>query len=225
METVVSIVFGGLITIFTAIGVEYLRRPRLWFSIETPHLDLPSPNEPGKMRRHLRVHLHNRPLPVAMRWMQRAAALYCRGEITFHHLDGQAVLDAPMPVRWVRSPEPVASQVFDPANIAQPKFFIVDFSKPAAQSRIDVYPGEQELLDIAVRFEGEPDCYGWNNESYVHNWRNPQWKLPHGRYLVKVAVSSSGEKCVGIFRLVNDVEQQDGFRLLPSTAEDRAKIR
>jgi hypothetical protein len=32
-----------------------------------------------------------------------------------------------------------------------------DFSKLAVQSRIYVYPGE-EVLDIAVRFEGEPDC-------------------------------------------------------------------
>jgi len=210
----------------TAMGIEYLRRPRLWFSIEKPPLDLPSPNEPSKMRRHLRVNLHNRPLPIAMRWMQRAAALYCRGEITFYHLDdGQPVVDRAMPVRWVRTPEPVASQIIDPADPTKPKFFIVDFGKPVTESRIDVYPGEEEMLDIAVRFEGESDCFGWNNESYIHNWRNAKWKLLRGRYLVKVVISSSGEKCVGVFRLVNDVEQQDGFRLLPATAEERAKVR
>jgi hypothetical protein len=198
----------------------------LWFSIEEPPLDLPGPTDPNQMRRNLRLELHNEPLPVLMRWMQRAAALYCSSEITFHYLnDGQPVVDQPMTVRWVRSPEPVASRIVDAANLNETRFFIFDFSKPLVQLRMDVYPGEHELLDVAVRFEGESDCYGWNNESYLHNWRNPLWRLPRGRYLVKVVVSSSGQKCVGVFRLVNDVEQQQGFRLLPATSEDRAKVR
>jgi hypothetical protein len=33
METAIGIIVGGLVTIFTAVGVEYLRRPKLWFSI------------------------------------------------------------------------------------------------------------------------------------------------------------------------------------------------
>ena len=80
------------------------------------------------------------------------------------------------------------------------------------------------MLDVVVRFENEPDCYGWNNDSYLFNWRNPNWKLAGKRYLIKVVVTSSGRKCKGVFRLINDVENLNDFRLLDPSADDRAKI-
>jgi hypothetical protein len=39
MEIVLSVLCGGLITIATAIFVEWLRKPRLALRIETPPLD------------------------------------------------------------------------------------------------------------------------------------------------------------------------------------------
>jgi hypothetical protein len=33
--------------------------------------------------------------------------------------------------------------------------------------------------------------------------------LPPGRYLVKVVIRSSGQRCEGLFRLVNDVSRKD----------------
>lgn len=222
MEVVISIFFGGVITILTAIGVEYLRRPRLSLAIEDLPKDLPSPD--GKvMRRHLRLTLRNEPLPFGARWMQRAAAIQCRGEITFHHLnDGQDIFGRAMEVRWVNSPEPIANQIVSLDDKVQ--FYIRDFTRAATGSRIDVYPGEEELLDVAVRFDGEAECYGWNNESYFYNWRNPKWKLSRERYLVKAVITSSGQKCVDAFRLINDVDNRTDFRLIPASADDREKV-
>jgi hypothetical protein len=223
MEVVLSIFFGGLITVLTAIGVEYWRRPKLSLSIEDPPLDLPAPGGIGR-RRNLRFKLRNAPLPSVARWMQRAAATQCRGEISFHYLnDGQDVFGKSMAVRCVSSPEPIASRIVNANNEIQ--YFIQDFSRPNADSRIDVYPGEEELLDVAVRFDGEEDCYGWNNESYFNSWRTPRWKLPRGRYLVKVVITSSGQKCLGVFRLASDVDNPDAFRLIAASVEDKAKIR
>jgi hypothetical protein len=222
MGTVLSIIVGGLITILTAIAVEYLRRPVLKLTIEEPPLDLPSPNGKGK-RRNLRLKLRNEPLPAGARWMQRAAALQCRGQITFHHLnDGQDVFGRAMPVRWVSSPEPIPNQILNLDGA--PQFVIRDFGRTTTESRIDVYPGEEELLDVAIRFDGESDCYGWNNDSYFYNWRNPNWKLTKWRYLVEVVITSSGQKCVDVFRLVNDVTLLTDFRLLPASEEDRVKV-
>jgi hypothetical protein len=34
------------------------------------------------------------------------------------------------------------------------------------ESRIDVHPGESELLDIAARFDNNLEWYGCNNEAY-----------------------------------------------------------
>jgi hypothetical protein len=109
-----------------------------------------------------------------------------------------------MAVRWANSPEPIASQIVDLDNKVQ--FHILDFTRTSTESRIDVYPGEEELLDVAVRFDGEADCYGWNNESYIYNWRCPNWRLPRERFLVKVVITSSGQKCTDVFRLINDVD-------------------
>lgn len=225
MEVVLSIFIGGLITVLTAVYIEYLRTPRLCLAIEQPPCDLRYPD--GKRlalnARYLRLKLSNEPLPFIARWMQRSAALQCRGEITFHHLDdGQDLFGRGMPIRWANSPQPIANQILDlEGNV---RFQILDFVRAATASRVDVYPGEEQLLDVAARFDDEPDCYGWNDESYVYGWRNPNWKLPPARYLVKVVVTSSGQKCVAVFRLINDVASRTDFRLLPVTADDRAKI-
>jgi hypothetical protein len=218
MATALGIILGGLITILTAISVEYLRLPVLSLAIEEPPLDWPAPGGKGK-RRNLRLILRNKSLP---KFLQRSAALQCRGEITFHNLDGQAFFQKAMPIRWARSPEPLPNQIVD--RQGQVQFYIRDFTRAITESRIDVYPGDQEKLDVAVRFDDEPDCYGWNNDTYQYSdWRNPNWKLPSGRYLVKVVVTSSGQKCVGKFRLINNVDDLAEFCLTDILPEDRKK--
>ena len=216
-----SILGGGIITIATAIFIEVLRKPKLVLGIEKPELDVP---RDSPQRRHLRLTLRNEPAPFGLQWMlQRAAALQCRGEITFHNLDGQNIFDKTMAGRWASSPEPIraAIQTVDSAGNVQTR--AVAFADP--DSRIDVYPGEEEKLDVTVRFAGEQDCYGWNNEAYLNNWRTPDWKLPRGAYLVKAVVTSSGNKCVGEFRLLNEVDALTAFRLTPLLPEDQRKIR
>lgn len=123
-----------------------------------------------------------------------------------------------MTVRWSGTPEPLrtviqigttAVTVFDPASLS-------------ASTTADVYPGESIRLDVAARFDNEPDGYGWSNDNYFSSpvWRDPNWKLPSSRYLIHVTLVSSGEKCTGLFRLINDVPQSD-FRLEPAQAKDR----
>jgi hypothetical protein len=150
--------------------------------------------------------------------MSRQAAIQCHGTITFHHLDGQNIFGRAMSVRWSGSPEPTPIYL----EIEGKRIAIIDPTKFTLVSRTDVYPGEAEVLDVAARFDNENDCYGWSNENYFSNpiWRNPNWKLPQGRYLVNVTVVSSGEKCAGIFRLINDVPQQD-FRIEPAQKNDK----
>jgi hypothetical protein len=88
-------------------------------------------------------------------------------------------------------------------------------------TRIDVPPGEAQRLDVAARFDAEDECYGWNNESYFSDpvWRNPDWRLNSGRYLVRVTIVSTGDKCVGLFRVINDVSRHD-FRIENSLPND-----
>jgi hypothetical protein len=222
MNAALDIVLGGVITILITIAVEYFRRPRLTLSVESPPADfLRRKKCPAVDARHLRLILHNNPLPAFLHWMERNPALQCRGEITFHHMDGQDVFGRSMTIRWASSPQPVATQIIDLDG--QVRFRIQDRGR-ATVDTMDVFPGEEEILDVAARFDEEPECYGWNNDAYLFNWRNPNWKLPAGRYLVRIVIRSSGQKCYGKFRLINDVGRMD-FRLERTTPEDTLNLR
>ncbi len=214
-----GIIAGAVIAVLIAIGVEYLRRPNLRLEIEKPtQYSRYSSQHPARETHYVRLLLHNKPLQRWARWMLRSPALQCRGTITFHHLDGQNVFGRGMAARWAGSPQPVPIEAITDDNR---RFRIFDPMRLTRDSRIDVYPGERELLDVAARHDSEPECYGWNNEAYLQPslWRTPDWKLGPERYLVKVVVASSGQTCTGVFRLINDVQRTD-FRLEPAQQGD-----
>ena len=218
-EAVASIVAGGLITILITIAVEALRRPKLRLAIADASDNSYGSGRPAIAARFLYVHLINEPLPWFARWMSRSAALQCAGSITFYCLeDGQRFFVAPMPVRFSETPEPVPMRFeLDGASVA-----FLDPSRATAESRIDVYPGERTRLDVAAKFDSEDEAYGWSNLNYFSDppWRSREWKLPRGRYLVAISITSSGQKCEGIFRLLNDAGPRD-FRLEPPQSGDR----
>jgi hypothetical protein len=215
-STVLEVVLGAIIAIVITIWVESLRKPRLSLGI-IPYKDVSYSNRPASSARFLYLELKNEPLPRLFRWMSRNPALQCHGTITFHHLDGQNIFGRAMPIRWSGSPEPVGM----PIKIEDIQLLIFDPSRYTLTPRMDVYPGESETLDVAARFDEEEECYGWSNENYFSDpiWRNPDWRLPRGRYLVKVVVETAGEKITGIYRLIGDVRRQD-FRLEPKMADD-----
>jgi len=209
---IVGIVAGAVIAILVAISIEYLRRPDLHLVIEERPLDSRfTERHPARQTRYLRVLLFNNPLPKWARWMLRSPALQCSGTITFHHLDGQNVFGRAMAVRWASSPQPIPIEAVTEDN---KRLQIYDPMRMTLDSRVDVYPGEHQILDVVARHDDETECYGWNNESYLQSdlWRTPAWRLPRGRYLVRIEVASSGQKCVGVFRIINDVARSD-FRL------------
>jgi hypothetical protein len=213
-----SIILGALIAIGTTIAVEYLRRPQLELSIATAiDLTYAAGERPATSSRYLLVSCTNKPLPRLARWMSRNAALQCHGSVTFHHLDGQNFFGRSMPLRWSGSEEPLPLQIVMGAQTGM----IVDPSRMSVDSRLDIHVGDSGKVDTAVKFNNEPECYGWCNLNYFSNpqWRNPDWKIPPGRYLVKVVVVSADQRCEGVFRLINDVAQQD-FRLEPRQPQD-----
>ena len=216
-STVIEVVLCAAIAILITIWIENLRKPKLRLRIAPP-TDLRYQNRPATDARFLGLELLNMPLSRIARWMLRNAALQCHRTITFHHLDGQNIFGRAMPIRWSGSPEPVTMQV----SLGSQHLLITDPARFTLTPRVDVYPGELERLDIAAKFDDEGECYGWSNENYfsVPIWRNPDWRLPHGRYLVKVTVVSAGEKCTGTFRLINDVARQD-FRIESVLPQDK----
>jgi hypothetical protein len=134
--------------------------------------------------------------------------------------------------RWSTSPEPTLIELNGEVDLGTEigkrpvKLYMRDPSRVTPFSRIDIHAGESVLLDVAVRLDQDQECYGWNNWSFWSTppWRNPEWRLEKGRYLVEVMVTSSGQTRRGVYRLINDVPRSD-FRLEEARAEDHAKVR
>jgi hypothetical protein len=114
-----------------------------------------------------------------------------------------------MEARWAGAPEPIPLPAIDPNG---QMFQIIDFARFTSGTRMDIYPGDEEELDIVVRIEPDQECYGWNNEAYFApsvGGRNPKWKLPADRYIVEVRIRSSGQTRVELFQLFNDSGRED----------------
>jgi hypothetical protein len=220
VETALGIIIGGLITIVTAIGVEYLRRPRLRIRI-TPAVDRHyDPNtRPVNRAKYVVVQVSNEPLPRLLRWMLRSAALQSHAVVRFHHLDGQDVFGRTLEPRWSSAPEPVPVQIL--IGDQQGGFF--DPERFQRSQRVDIHAGEHDELALAARMDADQDCWGWSNASYATGWRDPAWRLQPGRYLVTISIVSAGEKANAVFRLINDVGIDD-FRLEGATRNDRNQI-
>lgn len=93
------------------------------------------------------------------------------------------------------------------------------------KATVDIYPGDVEQLDVAIRVDREQFAYAWNNETYFYqDWRNQSRRLDRDRYLIEVSVSSSGRRCTGWFRIDND-GPFTSFNLAELTPEQRQVIR
>jgi hypothetical protein len=221
--TAIGAFLGALLSILASIYIEYQRKPKLRFEIEEPPADAIYPSAPAKVARFARVRLCNNAMPRLLSWLGRDAAMQCYGYIQFHHFeDGAPVFSRPMSIRWAGSDEPLTFQAMPNGQLAQ----LFDPTKYNAAFRRNCFPGTKELIDVAARFDNDDDCYGWSNENYLpgKGWRNPDWKLPKGRYIARVTVHSSGETVSAVFQLENSVARQH-FRLMEATQENVKKLK
>ncbi len=83
---------------------------------------------------------------------------------------------------------------------------------PYVQETYDIPPGEYTTLSFVYREKRQSVCYGWNNESYLHGFKHPQWQLEKGRYIVKLVVKTGGREFTSEFMIFNDGKFDD-FRL------------
>jgi hypothetical protein len=209
--TAIGAFLGAFLSILASIAIEYQRKPKLHLAIESPTWQNTFPGD-IKSGTFARVYLSNESMPQPLRWLGRSAAYQCAGHVQFHHLDGAPIFAKPMPIRWARSDEPISYQRLPDDSISQ----LFDPAKYNAAFRRDCFPGTSELIDIAARFDNDEDCFGWSNDSYVKGWRNAEYRLPKGRYLVTVTVYSSGDRVEDVFELENSVAREH-FRLLPTS--------
>ena len=208
---------AGILGIAFVLWIERQRRPDLYMSIGKP-ASIPPDDRLGRQEATWpHILIHNKKIPRWIGWVcDREPALNCRAWITFHHLDGHRVFDREMSVRWVETEEPFV-QLIEGDKGKAAKLINV-------QNSVDIPPREATAINVAIRIKGEDECYGWNNESYLHNWRHPKWRLEKGRYFVKVRAKTSGREYVDAFLLVSDVPYED-FRIDEIDAQLKSSLK
>lgn len=209
---ILALVLGIAIVLW----IERQRRPHLTMSVGIPGtIDAADPLK-RPITTFLHVRIQNRSVPRLISWVYDGEpALSCAAWVSFHHLDGQQIFREEMTARWTETPEPEFEQ-FKVGNQTAVRVTKV-------QNTVDIPPGESSQIDAVSRIDGEDECYGWNNQSYLHNWRHPDWKLDKGRYIARVRAKSGGREFVDAFMIVNDVGFDD-FRLEPGTSEYRKLV-
>lgn len=193
---------SGIVGILIVLWIERQKRPGLTIKLgQSGELkdDDPLKRMPGKW---LHVQVHNKNVPKWLSWVYHGEpALASRAWITFHHLDGQKVFDREMIARWSSSEEPKV--VVISIDNEQAKRLI------GGHDYIDIPPGEHFDLDIVFRSKNDNDCYGWSNESYLYDWKHPEWRLEKGRYIAKIKVKTGGREYINAFLIANDVRYED----------------
>jgi hypothetical protein len=204
MQIILAFILGAITSILATALFEWLKRPILSIAPETPPFDKQygAGHSIARQARFLRVIVENREPRRWFRWLSRHAALACEADINFLHLDQRDVFGKAMPGRWTGWPEPLAyvGEVGGQSiHLVNPYFMAPQFR------RIDIYSGAPGILDVAVRFDDDQECYGWTTENYNYKqWRNPDWKLLTGRYLVRINVRADAAAASAVFLLVND---------------------
>jgi len=120
--------------------------------------------------------------------------------ISFLRKDGSSVFPTEMPARWSAAPEPIAAN----AVATRPGQFelvhFVDPSKLAAGYVQDIAPEEEQPIAVAIKFS-DGSAWGWTQESYMHNWQHPEWKLPNEILRVRTRVVAEGRSFTSEFEL------------------------
>ncbi len=129
----------------------------------------------GQRWKFFRVSVVNRKMPFLLKWLIRQTAENCRASLSIKGIDNQTSVS--FKGRWASTPE--LPFLKDSAIL---KIFEPD--------PVTILAGKQEVLDVIAKYEHDKEAFGWNNESYVHGWKNPNYKLERGKYKVKITVNT-----------------------------------
>lgn len=211
VDVLKDVILMGL-GVVIALWYERIGDPRVSIELE-PCFDRPEGSF-GRVR-SLRLRARNRPRRA---WLvSRRTAVSCHGNIQFLDVNRNP-LCSPMPIRWADSPQPVRTEVINAQRVGLPEPNLVRLSR-----YIDIPPDESELLDLAIRIHGERDAYGWTTESYFHNWRHPDYCLPHGDCLALVTLTT-GDDVVRMEARIRNAQEFDMFDVIeirPARCEGR----
>ena len=171
-----ALAFGAIVV---ALWYENLGAPRVVIQPGKTTDDV-KPN--GRRTRFLHLDVLNSPRRVPL--VTRQTAFAAHGSIQFHAANGEPISGA-MPIRWDGSPEPVKHEILNASVVS-----LLDHRLLRISRFIEIFPDEKESLAVAVRILGDNEAYGWTGESYIHDWRHPDFRLPLGTLRATVRIAT-----------------------------------
>ena len=197
-------VIGGLIgfvaSVLSILWYEWVRRPIVDLAVGEP---MPA----GGGRRFVHVQVSNRPQRRLLRKViPRVPAYDCRAWVRIYPVQtggqGHITFDG----RWTSQREP---GFYLPGGMLQPDPGLI-----LVPHREDVFAGEPATIDVAVKFEGDQDCFGFNNENYlVADQRLPDHRVGQGVSGVVVRIAAGDLVRVAEFHLHNPGTSLNDFAL------------
>ncbi|RKY10552.1 MAG: hypothetical protein DRP65_06420 [Planctomycetota bacterium] len=206
MELALGFLLGIIASGIAALVYEYSTRPLLKTLVDdSGRAQGQLPNE----KPHEFYHLKVRNLPAKCPLPGRKPAWSCKANIEVFNTDGSRVIQDPIPARWTSQPEPLVPvlQAGQPANLLDP-------AKIITGRKVDVHGHEDQQLSIAVKFDGEPECHIFSNESYqFRRWQNPAWRLEIGTYRLRITLFYERGRSQDDFELRNSGPSRDDVQL------------
>jgi hypothetical protein len=164
------------------------------------------------------VEIHNEKIPWWLALVYDGdPAFACRAWISFHSpVDGGRIFVNEMPARWSEADQPrLAAQKGTDGK----EYGVLE----NVQYAIDIPTGESMTVAPLYRAVDNESCYGWTNDSYLHGFQHPSWKLDKGRYIARIRAVTGGREFVDAFLVVNDAPFSD-FRIEPVDSTVKRKL-
>lgn len=179
---IVGFIVGVFASFLAAIGFEKFKTPNLEITVgpKTTPNNLPGRASTKYSFLHLNVSNKNNWLKLTNPALSVRAKLYFKDPSNNKELfsiDG----------RWSGNPEPYTpmSPLGDRGTV-NPTIFPV-------LRKIDIFPGQTEGLDVAIKYDDENPIYAFSNESYIPSnkmWRSQNWQIDLKKILIDVTVNT-----------------------------------
>lgn len=205
MSEAILFFFLGLLASFTAI-IFYEVGKKPWLEINIGSID---DGQKTNLSPYRFLHVSAMNKPVGRPWKyftDRNIAHSCQAIIEVYNIDNpqQRAIKDIIYARWSGTPELVQT-VAIPTPQGAATLYVPDITKLPQGRRMDLLPGYKEGIDVALKFDGDPECYIFSNESYFHpQWKNPKWKLDPGKYRIRVKLFSGSLRKEKHFLLINE---------------------
>ena len=82
------------------------------------------------------------------------------------------------------------------------------------------------MVDIAVKYDSDAECFGWCYDNYwsTPQYKNEKWKIAKGEYIVRIELRYGGKRTTGEFMLDNRGDRKN-FQFRDLTAEENDKYK